>query len=331
MQAPAEPTNSLVPTERPWAFQVALCLLGPLFFLSYLLTLLSPLPMLYLLAGGENKGQGRRWALAALVIGCLLVGFIKGPYFAGAYLVMAAVPALLLGELLLHHFRPDRAIALTFGLLAAVSVGSFFATHPTRESRQQLKAEVAAQVKAWNDRLLAGQPAASKEGGKEAGKEASKEAGKEVTPPLVLEEMPGVGASVLLLLCTLPCLALIRWNPKGFLRRTGIHRDYLRKWRAPEWLVWPTLLCGLFLVWEQEPFTLIAGNLLKPILVIYFFQGMSILAYFLDSLRVRGPLRVLLYGAGILFLVPMVVSFGFFDLWFNFRGRRKPPAEDRES
>jgi hypothetical protein len=49
---------------------------------------------------------------------------------------------------------------------------------------------------------------------------------------------------------------------------------------------------------------------------------MSILAYFLDSLRLRGPIRIIFYGTAILFLTLMVVSFGFFDLWFKFRGGR---------
>ncbi|RZA02910.1 MAG: DUF2232 domain-containing protein, partial [Proteobacteria bacterium] len=83
-------------------------------------------------------------------------------------------------------------------------------------------------------------------------------------------------------------------------------------------------------IFPMDPFSLVANNLLKPILLIYFFQGMSILAYFLDSLRLRGPLRVFVYGAGLMFLTPMVVSFGFFDLWFNFRGRHKPSTEEKE-
>jgi len=148
-------------------------------------------------------------------------------------------------------------------------------------------------------------------------------------PSLVYPDLPGVALSALFLLSILPCLALIRWNPKGFLKRTGIPRDFLRKWKAPEWLVWPALLCGVFHIFEVEIASTVARNALNPLLIIYFFQGMSILAYFLDSLRLRGPLRVLIYGAGIIFLTPMVVSFGFFDLWFNFRGRHKPPAEDK--
>jgi hypothetical protein len=151
------------------------------------------------------------------------------------------------------------------------------------------------------------------------------------SPSLIFEDLPGLLGTLLLLLCTLPCVALIRWNPKGFLRRTGIARDFLRKWRTPDWFVWLALFCGVFLIFDVEYLSVIARNLLKPILLIYFFQGMSILAYFLDSLRLRGPIRVLFYGAGVLFLTPMVVSFGFFDLWFNFRGRHRPEEEDKAS
>jgi hypothetical protein len=148
-------------------------------------------------------------------------------------------------------------------------------------------------------------------------------------PEELFAELPGILGALTLLLCTLPCVALMRWNPKGFLRRAGISRDYLRRWRTPDWFVWPALFCGASLLFESKPLHDLAGNLLKPILLIYFFQGMSILAYFLDSLRLRGPFRLVLYGTASLFLTPMVVSFGFFDLWFNFRGRNRPVDEEK--
>ena len=149
-------------------------------------------------------------------------------------------------------------------------------------------------------------------------------------PGQFVEELPGLAAAMLLLLCALPCLALIRWNPKGFLRRTGIARDFLRKWSTPDWFVWPALFCGAFLLFDAPYLSDLARNLLKPILLIYFFQGMSILAYFLDSLRLRGPIRVIFYGTAILFLTLMVVSFGFFDLWFKFRSRNRFEEKEKE-
>lgn len=306
---------------------MALCLLGPLFFLSYLFTVVSPLPLLYLHGGNPNVRQGRIWLLAAAAIGTAVSFAIKG--FGGgiAFLALAVTPAFVLGETLLRRGRPERAVATAF--VAAAAVAFLAATLSAKvggyDLVPKLRTEIEAQVKLVTDRLLAQNPSDLPEQSAEDLRSLAKD------PTLIYSELPGLLATGLLLLCTLPCLALIRWNPKGFLRRAGISRDYLRKWRSPDWLVWAALFCGLFLIYPVDYLSVAANNLLKPILLIYFFQGMSILAYFLDSLRLRGPLRVFVYGAAIVFLTPMVVSFGFFDLWFNFRGRRKPPTEDNES
>lgn len=288
-----------------------------MFFLSYVLILLAPLPPLYLLTGTEDRRAGRLWALASVAIGAILLAVIKGPAGALAFVLLAGLPALVMGELLLRKAGFGLSV---LGGFAAIFLGGalvLLATPSPKATIREARTAIENQVIAFNEKVLEQRPDLA---------DAKKE-----EMPIPVKEATGLLGTALLLLCILPALALVRWNPKGFLRRTGLHRDFLRKWRAPDWLVWPALLCGVFFVYPIEPYSEIASNLLKPILLIYFFQGMSILSYFLDSLRLRGPIRVLIYGTGVLFLTPMVVSFGFFDLWFNFRGRgKKPLGEDKE-
>lgn len=317
-------TESQEPTERPgnWAFQLALCLLGPLFFLSYIFSILSPLPLLYLHAGTPDTRQGRAWAFAALFIGIGLASSVKGALGGVEFFLFAALPAAVLGELLLRRKGPVVSIAGAIGsILLFTAILIFGAKALGVDLIQMAKTSLDTHIHTFVDFLLTHNPP-----------EQNKEELQKLLadPTLLYADLPGVVVSALFLLCALPCLALIRWNPKGFLKRTGIPRDYLRKWKSPDWFVWLALLCGVFHVFEVEYVSAIARNALNPLLLIYFFQGMSILAYFLDSLRLRGPIRVLIYGAGIIFLTPMIVSFGFFDLWFNFRGRHKPPVEDKE-
>lgn len=317
--------NQKKPT--PWAFHLALCFLGPLFFLSYVFTLLSPLPLLYLHSGNPRKNEGRLWLGIAILLGAAISFAIKGWGASLGFVVVSGIPALVLGEIMIAKQSPERAVlgafaAICFSALAAgygASVaGNFSLVSTTREA-------VEAQVKLVTQRILDQNQGDLPDQTSEELKNLTEK------PSGIYQELPGLTASALLLLCILPCLALIRWNPKGFLRRAAISRDFLRKWKSPEWMVWLALFCGVFLIFDVNYLSTIANNLLKPILLIYFFQGMSILAFFLDSLRLRGPLRVIVYGAGIMFLTPMVVSFGFFDLWFNFRGRRSPPSEEKES
>jgi hypothetical protein len=313
--------------SRPssWAFSLALCLLGPLFFLSYVFSLLAPLPLLYLHTGEGNPNRGRAWFFGAMVLGILLSSLIKGFWGGLGFFLLASLPSFVLGELLLRKKGPELAVS---GAVLAILLGSLasfgFFEYRGVQTLPLMKQAIELQVTKTADVLLSRNPEEIPQETQDQLKQLKEK------PALVFEELPGFAFSAIFLLCSLPCLALIRGNPKGFLKRTGIHRDFLRKWKSPEWLVWPALLCGALLIFELDPYSQIARNALKPILIIYFFQGMSILAYFLDSLRLRGPLRVMLYALGILFLTPMVVSFGFFDYWFNFRSRNRQPTEEKE-
>jgi len=315
------------PQERPgnWAFQLALSLLGPLFFLSYFLSLLSPLPILYLHSGTADSNRGRFWSAFAILLGFGLCFSIKGLPAAVGFFLFSGLPALVLGEVLLRKKGASAAVmSAALAVLLAVSAVIGAGQVAGFDLVQKGKEELNAQMRLTAENFLARNP-----------DDLPPQTREDLTklkddPSQFYTDLPGWLSVGLILLCALPTLALIRWNPKGFLRRTGIPRDFLRKWRAPEWLVWVALFCGAFHVFEVEILSEISRNALKPLLLIYFFQGMSILAYFLDSLRLRGPIRILLYGLGTIFLTPMVVSFGFFDLWFNFRGRHKPKTEETD-
>ncbi|MCO5143216.1 MAG: YybS family protein [Oligoflexia bacterium] len=311
--------------KTPWAFQLALALLGPLFYLSYLFTIFAPLPILYLHRGAPRESIGRIWSLLALPIGLAVCFSIKGVLGCYLFFTFAWLPAFVLGECFRKKYSPEASIgaalaAITALLLSTTAILSFSLEKPLLT---EIQTRFENESKAFVEKILTENPTLAEDTKKELTKIAE-------SPSALYQEIPGFALSILLLLCTLPCIAMIRWNPKGFVRRTGIGRDFIRRWRSPEWLVWPTLVVGALLIWDLPPYSIIAQNLLKPLLLIYFFQGMSILAFFLDSFRLRGPVRVLFYGSAILFLTPMVVSFGFFDLWFNFRNRRKPKNEDKE-
>jgi hypothetical protein len=95
----------------------------------------------------------------------------------------------------------------------------------------------------------------------------------------------------------------------------------LRLWRTPEPLIWALIGTGfgMFLPWR--PLGLLARNIFLVLLGGYFCQGLAIVSYFLERLRLPRGLRV----AGYLLIAVqhiiagIVLALGVFDLWGNFR------------
>ena len=65
----------------------------------------------------------------------------------------------------------------------------------------------------------------------------------------------------------------------------------------------------------------VAVNLFRFLMAIYAIQGLSILSFFFDVWNVRGVFRGLAFLAGVLLMMPLLLSLGFFDLWFDFRSK----------
>jgi uncharacterized protein YybS (DUF2232 family) len=106
--------------------------------------------------------------------------------------------------------------------------------------------------------------------------------------------------------------------------------DYgaLDHWKAPEMLVWGVIASGLLLLLPGLVAKTVGLNGLAVFMIVYFFQGMAIVAYFLRKKHVPRVARMLLYGLIAIQQVVMlaVVGVGFFDTWFNFRKIGTPLA-----
>jgi uncharacterized protein YybS (DUF2232 family) len=114
-------------------------------------------------------------------------------------------------------------------------------------------------------------------------------------------------------------------------RRFGIPApDYgaLDHWKAPEVLVWPVIACGVLLLLPSLVAKTVGLNGLVVLMVVYFFQGMAIIAYFFQKKRIPRIARIVLYALIALQQIVMlgVIVVGFFDTWFNFRKIGKPPV-----
>jgi uncharacterized protein YybS (DUF2232 family) len=111
---------------------------------------------------------------------------------------------------------------------------------------------------------------------------------------------------------------------RPLLRRAALfYPDFgvLNHWKAPEYLIWGVIGCGLTLFLPDQTLRMIALNGLLILMTIYFFSGIAIMAFFFDKKNFPRMLRIFLYSLIALQQIALliVIGLGLFDMWFNFR------------
>jgi hypothetical protein len=129
----------------------------------------------------------------------------------------------------------------------------------------------------------------------------------------LMNELPS-GVLIGIILCYWFNLLLAFRTIPGFLSNA-----FWGSYRNPEWLVWPTILCGFLYVYAEHALYYIGMNGLKVLLVFYGFQGLSIVTHFFNRKKIYGLIRPIVYGVIIFIASPFAFALGFFDLWFDFR------------
>ena len=95
----------------------------------------------------------------------------------------------------------------------------------------------------------------------------------------------------------------------------------LKLWKAPEFLVWGIIGCGLLLLLPDKTFKIFGLNGLLILITIYFFQGIAIVSFYFEKKRFPRGLRFFLYSLIALqqAILLVIIGLGFFDMWLNFR------------
>lgn len=103
--------------------------------------------------------------------------------------------------------------------------------------------------------------------------------------------------------------------------RSDVLNQRLSAWKAPEFLVWGVAGGGLMLLAPSAPLKILGLNGLIVMTMIYFFQGIAIVAFYFEKKRVPRVLRVLIYGIIAIqqFFLLVIAGIGLFDVWLNFR------------
>jgi uncharacterized protein YybS (DUF2232 family) len=100
----------------------------------------------------------------------------------------------------------------------------------------------------------------------------------------------------------------------------------LNMWKAPEYLVWGVIGCGLALFLPGKAINTIGQNGLLILMTVYFFQGIAIVSFYFEKKRLPRFVRFFLYTLiAVQHLILLaVIGLGFFDMWVNFRRSGKP-------
>jgi uncharacterized protein YybS (DUF2232 family) len=99
----------------------------------------------------------------------------------------------------------------------------------------------------------------------------------------------------------------------------------LYHWTAPEWLIFVLLASGFLLLVPVTGARFFGLNLLLVVAVLYFCQGVAVVATWFHRLGLPRLLRMI--GYPLLFLHPfffLIITLGLMDLWLDFRRLHQP-------
>ncbi len=279
----------------------------PLF--GFFMAAMVPFPsLLFRLKQGPIDG---RWA-TAITCGLIFVFFSESGTDRIVFTAMAVL-GLLLGETLHRGLLPDMAVFASVGMvwggvwtivsLTSLLSGSSFFQQVEVVLHQSLELTIAL----YEEMKISAETVATLQ--QSMGRIAF----------VLARLMPGFSAMSLLFVAWTQLLLL---QPARHRLEIPLPESpRLNRWKAPEKLIWGLIGCGAMLLTPHVPVRLIATNVLLPILVVYFFQGIGIVSYFLETKQAPRWIRVLIYIAVFFQQVAMilVILLGIFDLWIDFR------------
>ena len=282
--------------------------LSSLFFISALFAVFAPMPLM------TTYLRDRKFGFAmTLALNTSIVGMFSGGASACIFFVLVGCTGFFLPYLLIER---KASLELTvIGTLMAMGCGMAAAfvwgwavngTNPVNvvdtqvnEVMEQLKV-IAGTQSPWGDELTA-----------------------EEFKQRVWVELPSAVFIFAFVTVWLNLVLLVRLVSLGLKEQVKLSQEILKTWKAPEWLVWPTIVAGASIIFESyiEPQWIgIAGlNIFKCLMAVYAVQGLSVLSNLFDVWGVKGIWRSFLYGAFVFLMMPMLLALGFFDLWFDFR------------
>ena len=103
----------------------------------------------------------------------------------------------------------------------------------------------------------------------------------------------------------------------------------LRTWKCPDWVVGVFIAAGIFTLIKVQTLQAIGLNVLIMVTLLYFYQGLAIVAFFMTQRKWARFIKWFIYILILSQIYIMIISaaLGLFDTWFNFRKRIRNQKE----
>ena len=302
-------TTALLTTALPFVLAAAL-------YLSVVFAAVAALPLVF-----AYLRFGRALGVLCCVCNTALVWLTAGQFHAATFFVLAVVTGTALTEGVRLRWQPSAVVGLSIAPMLrslVLILGTFSAKYRVNpvERTQVLIGQAVDRVVEDIERYKKNHNATSQDLERVL-------ADPQSTKRNIFNELFSVLGIATLLVSALNFLVMIRLNLAGSREVLGLKKLFFRSWKTPEILVWPTIAAGFSLVVEVPYISIAALNFFKIFMAIYAIQGIAILGALFDSWKLKQAVRPLAYFLAVAVLLPMVISLGFFDLWFDFRQKFK--------
>ena len=279
--------------------------LSAFFYFSTVMTIFAPLPLLLLFF---KKGRGL--ATLAILTNAAITLILGNPAYLAFYLIFIGVPAFVLPGVLMRKRSLEKSVL--WSLLVMVVTALAFAGASALYRHTHFLQDYTQVTSKVVDELAQALSSSS---------ELTDSGELEIWKQDLKVEFPSALIILALVLLWSNLNLLLMINPKEIRTFLGLDAHFFKKWKAPEVLVWPTIASGFTLVFELGVVSDVGINVFRVLMAIYAFQGLSILGFIFDIWGVRGLFRFLGYFMSVFLMLPLVLSLGFFDLWFDFRSK----------
>ncbi len=299
---------------------VGLYLISTFFpLMGVVLIFLTPLPLLAIRVMHGRPGAVICAALSFVLAGAILVFAAEG---GGIMLFLELIfMALVMGELWGRRLPMEKVVAYTvavsmgFSLVLLVAASVPRGMGPVEMVQADLKQNAQRSLEVYR---AMGMPVEKE---KDFSELAQHMAGKllEIAPALMV-----MGAAILVWANLLLCNRMV---VVGRRKEPGRWGD-LTRWQAPESLVWVLVGSGFAILIPWHVASVVAINVLLVMVLVYFFQGMSIVVFYFRKKGIPPFVRWLMYGLIAIqqIITVLVIALGLFDMWLDFRRLRHKPA-----
>ncbi len=137
---------------------------------------------------------------------------------------------------------------------------------------------------------------------------------------------PSIEAGIVKLFPSLTVIgtAMVMWFNLVIASKLALKTN-LSQWGCPDWVIIIFIAASVSSLVPNKEIHMIGLNLLLVVSIAYFFQGLSVVVFMFDAMKIWTGWRMFFYLLIItqMYIMIMAILLGLFDNWFYFRKRIK--------